>query len=145
MNYKIVILILLLASCVEKDKEPLKDNKFATGHFELYKGDRFICFIERNDSIQMEITSQGYTVVSISKIAWKNKSKYILSNIEFANDNPSDLIVNIIDTIYNTAYLNVRHAKPWYEFYRRTEYRLIKRDSILSQRFYDRLKELKLN
>lgn len=145
MNYKIVILIFLLASCVEKDKEPFKDNKFATGHFELYKGDRFICFIERNDSIQMEISSQGYTVISISKIAWKNKSKYILSNIEFANDNPSDLIVNIIDTTFNTAYLNVRYAKPWYEFYRRSEYRLIKRDSILSQRFYDRLKNLNLN
>ncbi|MEP0387260.1 hypothetical protein [Dokdonia sp.] len=145
MNYKITLLIFLLVSCVEKDIEPLKNNTFATGHFELYKGDRFLCFIERNDSIQMEMTSKGYTVVSISKIVWKNRNNYTLSNIEFANDNTNDLIVNIRDTTYDTAYLNVRYAKPWYEFYIRKEYRLIKRDSILSQRFYDRLKNLKLN
>lgn len=143
MNSKIIIVAFLLVSCLEKDIKPLENNKFANGHFELYKGDQFICFIERNDSIQMEITSKDYEVVSVSKIIWENNSKYYLSNIQFANDNTNDLVINITDTIDNTAYLEVKYTKPWHQFFNITRYRLIKRDSILSQRFYDRLKNIK--
>lgn len=130
------LIMLLFISCNNDDSKHNFDN-FKIGEFQLLKNNKVVTIIERSNNLQIESKEQNIEIVSISKVSWNGDGSYFLSPIKSIHENVNSLKVEIHDVDKDTAFISVRYTKPWYETFRVSNFKMVKKRSDLSDRFYN--------